>query len=157
MLYVSWPHFYRQGTTLVMNEHVGHLLRTKAIEHADGGVAAGVAVLDNPYPVWGHILDFTQEPSIPCAWHSSPNSCGATPVPTLGELVFSIDLQGLQGRENPGYLFLAFHLRTRRAVFPLEEVWRTPDLGVWGRKLLWGKGHKPSRSYYSLMRLSSGF
>lgn len=34
-----------------MNEHVGHLLRTKAIEHADGGVAAGVAVLDNPYPV----------------------------------------------------------------------------------------------------------
>ncbi|KAK7808962.1 hypothetical protein U0070_010109 [Myodes glareolus] len=43
--------YVRQGTTLVMNKHVGHLLRTKAIEHADGGVAAGVAVLDNPYPV----------------------------------------------------------------------------------------------------------
>lgn len=43
--------YVRQGTTLVMNKHVGHLLRTKAVEHADGGVAAGVAVLDNPYPV----------------------------------------------------------------------------------------------------------
>lgn len=43
--------YVRQGKTLVVNKHVGHLLRTKAIEHADGGVAAGVAVLDNPYPV----------------------------------------------------------------------------------------------------------
>ncbi|XP_047396883.1 glutathione synthetase isoform X2 [Sciurus carolinensis] len=43
--------YVRQGKTLVMNKHVGHLLRTKAIKHADGGVAAGVAVLDNPYPV----------------------------------------------------------------------------------------------------------
>ncbi|XP_012866145.1 PREDICTED: glutathione synthetase [Dipodomys ordii] len=43
--------YVRQGKTLVMNTHAGHLLRTKAIEHADGGVAAGVAVLDNPYPV----------------------------------------------------------------------------------------------------------
>ncbi|KAF4023579.1 hypothetical protein G4228_015252 [Cervus hanglu yarkandensis] len=43
--------YVREGKTLVMNKHVGHLLRTKAIEHADGGVAAGVAVLDNPYPV----------------------------------------------------------------------------------------------------------
>ena len=50
-LCVSCSHFYREGKTLVMNKHVGHLLRTKAIEHADGGVAAGVAVLDNPYPV----------------------------------------------------------------------------------------------------------
>lgn len=33
---------------MVMNECVGHLLRTKSSEHADGGVAAGVAVLDNP-------------------------------------------------------------------------------------------------------------
>uniref|UniRef100_A0A2K5YGJ3 Glutathione synthetase n=1 Tax=Mandrillus leucophaeus TaxID=9568 RepID=A0A2K5YGJ3_MANLE len=43
--------YVRQEKTLVMNKHVGHLLRTKAIEHADGGVAAGVAVLDNPYPM----------------------------------------------------------------------------------------------------------
>ncbi|XP_054429828.1 glutathione synthetase isoform X2 [Pteronotus mesoamericanus] len=43
--------YVRQGEILVMNKHVGHLLRTKAIEHADGGVAAGVAVLDNPYPM----------------------------------------------------------------------------------------------------------
>jgi hypothetical protein len=28
-------------------------------------VAAGVAVLDNPYPVWGHNLDFTQETFYP--------------------------------------------------------------------------------------------
>ncbi|XP_076015443.1 glutathione synthetase [Genypterus blacodes] len=40
--------YVRQGNTMVMNECVGHLLRTKSSEHADGGVAAGVAVLDNP-------------------------------------------------------------------------------------------------------------
>ncbi|XP_038613157.1 glutathione synthetase [Tachyglossus aculeatus] len=43
--------YVRRGDELLVNKHVGHLLRTKAIEHADGGVAAGVAVLDNPYPV----------------------------------------------------------------------------------------------------------
>ncbi|XP_025050433.1 glutathione synthetase isoform X2 [Alligator sinensis] len=41
--------YIRQGKDLVMNKHVGHLLRTKAVEHDDGGVAAGVAVLDTPY------------------------------------------------------------------------------------------------------------
>lgn len=39
-----------------MNECVGHLLRTKSTEHADGGVAAGVAVLDNPLLVWKRAL-----------------------------------------------------------------------------------------------------
>ncbi|KAM6248712.1 glutathione synthetase isoform 2-T2 [Porphyrio hochstetteri] len=43
--------YVRQGKELVMNEAAGHLLRTKAVEHADGGVAAGVAVLDTPYLV----------------------------------------------------------------------------------------------------------
>ncbi|KAM6458212.1 glutathione synthetase isoform 3-T3 [Liasis olivaceus] len=43
--------YIRHGQNLVMNKHVGHLLRTKAIEHADGGVAAGVAVLDTPYAI----------------------------------------------------------------------------------------------------------
>uniref|UniRef100_A0A8C7EFE1 Glutathione synthetase n=1 Tax=Nothoprocta perdicaria TaxID=30464 RepID=A0A8C7EFE1_NOTPE len=43
--------YVRQGKELVLNESAGHLLRTKAIEHADGGVAAGVAVLDTPYLV----------------------------------------------------------------------------------------------------------
>nr|XP_020638061.1 glutathione synthetase isoform X1 [Pogona vitticeps]XP_020638063.1 glutathione synthetase isoform X1 [Pogona vitticeps]XP_020638064.1 glutathione synthetase isoform X1 [Pogona vitticeps] len=43
--------YVRQGQDLVVNRHVGHLLRTKAVEHADGGVAAGVAVLDNPYVI----------------------------------------------------------------------------------------------------------
>ncbi|XP_074868179.1 glutathione synthetase [Carettochelys insculpta] len=41
--------YVRQGKDIVVNKHVGHLLRTKAVEHADGGVAAGVAVLDTPY------------------------------------------------------------------------------------------------------------
>lgn len=41
--------YVRQGTEMVMNERVGHLLRTKSSVHADGGVAAGVAVLDNPF------------------------------------------------------------------------------------------------------------
>ncbi|XP_070766736.1 glutathione synthetase [Enoplosus armatus] len=40
--------YVRQGKELVMNECAGHLLRTKSSEHSDGGVAAGVAVLDNP-------------------------------------------------------------------------------------------------------------
>lgn len=40
--------YIRQGADMLMNECVGHLLRTKSSEHADGGVAAGVAVLDNP-------------------------------------------------------------------------------------------------------------
>ncbi|XP_063816209.1 glutathione synthetase [Pseudophryne corroboree] len=43
--------YVRHGEEMVLNECVGHLLRTKATEHADGGVAAGVAVLDNPYLV----------------------------------------------------------------------------------------------------------
>ncbi|XP_030590685.1 glutathione synthetase [Archocentrus centrarchus] len=40
--------YIRQGKDMVMNECAGHLLRTKSSEHSDGGVAAGVAVLDNP-------------------------------------------------------------------------------------------------------------
>ncbi|XP_067163818.1 glutathione synthetase isoform X1 [Apteryx mantelli] len=43
--------YVRQGKEMVMNKSAGHLLRTKAVEHADGGVAAGVAVLDTPYLV----------------------------------------------------------------------------------------------------------
>lgn len=40
--------YVRKGESMVLNECVGHLLRTKSSEHEDGGVAAGVAVLDNP-------------------------------------------------------------------------------------------------------------
>ncbi|XP_032827101.1 glutathione synthetase isoform X1 [Petromyzon marinus] len=40
--------YVRQGGAMVLNDCGGHLLRTKSLEHADGGVAAGVAVLDNP-------------------------------------------------------------------------------------------------------------
>ncbi|XP_015280725.1 PREDICTED: glutathione synthetase [Gekko japonicus] len=43
--------YVRQNQDLIMNKHAGHLLRTKAVEHADGGVAAGVAVLDTPYVI----------------------------------------------------------------------------------------------------------
>lgn len=43
---------YRQGKDMVMNNCVGHLLRTKSSEYEDGGVAAGVAVLDNPLLIW---------------------------------------------------------------------------------------------------------
>ncbi|XP_030067274.1 glutathione synthetase [Microcaecilia unicolor] len=41
--------YVRHRKELLLNEQVGHLLRTKAVQHADGGVAAGVAVLDNPF------------------------------------------------------------------------------------------------------------
>ncbi|XP_061592815.1 glutathione synthetase [Cololabis saira] len=40
--------YVRRGGETLLNECVGHLLRTKSSEHSDGGVAAGVAVLDNP-------------------------------------------------------------------------------------------------------------
>uniref|UniRef100_W5MA08 Glutathione synthetase n=1 Tax=Lepisosteus oculatus TaxID=7918 RepID=W5MA08_LEPOC len=40
--------YIRQDKRMVLNECAGHLLRTKSAEHSDGGVAAGVAVLDNP-------------------------------------------------------------------------------------------------------------
>ncbi|KAL1021173.1 hypothetical protein UPYG_G00009750 [Umbra pygmaea] len=40
--------YVRQGQDMVLNECAGHLLRTKSDEFSDGGVAAGVAVLDNP-------------------------------------------------------------------------------------------------------------
>ncbi|XP_037540329.1 glutathione synthetase [Nematolebias whitei] len=40
--------YVRRGTETLMNECAGHLLRTKSSEHSDGGVAAGVATLDNP-------------------------------------------------------------------------------------------------------------
>lgn len=40
--------YVRQGEDMVMNECVGHLLRTKNSDFSDGGVASGVAVLDNP-------------------------------------------------------------------------------------------------------------
>ncbi|TNM86308.1 hypothetical protein fugu_006538 [Takifugu bimaculatus] len=40
--------YVRKGREMVLNKCAGHLLRTKSSEHADGGVAAGVAVLDNP-------------------------------------------------------------------------------------------------------------
>ncbi|XP_074013793.1 glutathione synthetase [Numenius arquata] len=43
--------YVRRGKEMVMNEAAGHLLRTKATKHADGGVAAGVAVLDTPFLV----------------------------------------------------------------------------------------------------------
>ncbi|XP_078092979.1 glutathione synthetase [Mustelus asterias] len=41
--------YVRKCRKLVMNESPGHLLRTKSTEFADGGVSAGVAVLDTPY------------------------------------------------------------------------------------------------------------
>ncbi|MBN3273634.1 GSHB synthetase, partial [Polyodon spathula] len=40
--------YVRLGKDMVLNECAGHLLRTKSTQHDDGGVAAGVAVLDNP-------------------------------------------------------------------------------------------------------------
>uniref|UniRef100_A0A6Q2XST7 Glutathione synthetase n=1 Tax=Esox lucius TaxID=8010 RepID=A0A6Q2XST7_ESOLU len=43
--------YVRYGQDMVLNECAGHLLRTKSDEHSDGGVAAGVAVLDNPFLV----------------------------------------------------------------------------------------------------------
>jgi len=39
------------GDRVIENEVAGHLLRTKDIQHKDGGVAAGKAVLDSPYLV----------------------------------------------------------------------------------------------------------
>jgi hypothetical protein len=40
---------YSDGKRVVSNRADGYLLRTKAARHNDGGVAAGVAVLDSLY------------------------------------------------------------------------------------------------------------
>ena len=41
----------RDGSQIVSSEVAGTLLRTKLVEYDDGGVAAGVAVLDSPFLV----------------------------------------------------------------------------------------------------------
>ena len=41
------PLYFSNDGNEVINESVGYLVRTKSIEHADGGVAAGRAVLDS--------------------------------------------------------------------------------------------------------------
>ena len=41
--------YLRVGDDVVMNQHGGHLLRTKAATSDEGGVAAGYAVLDAPW------------------------------------------------------------------------------------------------------------
>lgn len=43
--------FLAAGDKIIQNTVAGHLLRTKASHYDDGGVAAGVAVLDSPLPV----------------------------------------------------------------------------------------------------------
>lgn len=40
--------FVKNDGVVVLNEHGGHLLRTKAADSNEGGVAAGFAVLDSP-------------------------------------------------------------------------------------------------------------
>jgi len=41
--------FLSDGEKVIINSSGGHLLRTKVATIEDGGVAAGVAVLDSPY------------------------------------------------------------------------------------------------------------
>ena len=43
--------FLKQGESILLNEEVGHLVRTKRTDSNEGGVAAGFAVLDSPYLV----------------------------------------------------------------------------------------------------------
>lgn len=39
----------RSGDKVLLSRAAGHLVRTKAAESDEGGVAAGYAVLDSPY------------------------------------------------------------------------------------------------------------
>lgn len=43
---------FRQGKDTVMNECVGHLLRTKSSEVSEGGLATGISVADSPLLLW---------------------------------------------------------------------------------------------------------
>ncbi|XP_035500982.2 glutathione synthetase-like [Scophthalmus maximus] len=43
--------YVRRGKEMVINECVGHLLRTKSSEQLEGHVLVGLAVLDNPLPI----------------------------------------------------------------------------------------------------------
>lgn len=38
----------RHGQEMVLNEAVGHILRTKSVEHNDAGIIGEVTVFDNP-------------------------------------------------------------------------------------------------------------
>lgn len=40
-----------RGDEILVNREVGHLMRTKSIDHQDGGVCSGRANLDSPYLV----------------------------------------------------------------------------------------------------------
>ncbi|XP_071394974.1 glutathione synthetase-like isoform X1 [Centroberyx affinis] len=40
--------YVRHGGEMVLNEAAGHTLRTKSIEHSDGGVCNGVTIFDSP-------------------------------------------------------------------------------------------------------------
>ena len=48
--------FASNGETVIINDAGGHLLRTKEAKVDDGGVAAGVAVLDSPYLIEGYSI-----------------------------------------------------------------------------------------------------
>ena len=41
--------YVTQGSTVLLNQEAGHLVRTKTATSDEGGVAAGFAVLDSPY------------------------------------------------------------------------------------------------------------
>lgn len=41
--------FVARGDTVYLNEHAGHLLRTKLAEFTEGGIAAGYGCLDSPF------------------------------------------------------------------------------------------------------------
>ena len=42
---------FSRGDEVLVNKEGGYLVRTKTIEHADGGVFAGRAAFDSPYMV----------------------------------------------------------------------------------------------------------
>jgi hypothetical protein len=42
---------YRTKDTIILNNQIGHLLRSKSVGTDEGGIAAGFAALDSPYLV----------------------------------------------------------------------------------------------------------
>jgi len=41
--------FSRDNNQIMLNEEVGHILRTKLSSQDEGGIVAGVGALDSPY------------------------------------------------------------------------------------------------------------
>jgi len=49
IIFVQYSIVFRDSNEIMLNEQVGHVLRTKLSSEDEGGIVAGVGALDSPY------------------------------------------------------------------------------------------------------------